>query len=131
MANTARTMEILTRFRIKDIGLSLDDFGTGFSSFVELCRMPFNELKIDKSLVIEIDRNEEAKLIVRSIVDLAHNLGLSVCAEGIENQGALQFLDAIGCDKVQGFYISKALPSAALLRLVRTSEWMWLKRNAG
>ncbi|MFQ5756056.1 MAG: EAL domain-containing protein, partial [Acidiferrobacterales bacterium] len=131
MANTARTMEILTRFRIKDIGLSLDDFGTGFSSFVELCRMPFNELKIDKSLVIEIGRNEEAKLVVRSIIDLAHNLGLSVCAEGIENQGALHFLDAIGCDKVQGYYISEPLPSAELLRLVRTSEWTWFKRNTG
>ncbi|MFQ5993689.1 MAG: EAL domain-containing protein [Acidiferrobacterales bacterium] len=130
MANTARTMDILTRFRLKDIGLSLDDFGTGYSSLVELCRMPFNELKIDKSLVIEIEKNKEAKLIVRSIIDLAHNLRLSVCAEGVESQEALNFLHKVGCDKVQGFYVSKPVTPTDLAPLIRTADWAWLKRSA-
>ncbi|MFQ5766189.1 MAG: putative bifunctional diguanylate cyclase/phosphodiesterase, partial [Rhodospirillales bacterium] len=110
MADTTRTMEILARFRLKDMGLCIDDFGTGYSSLVELCRMPFSELKIDKSLVIELHKNDEAKLIVRSIVELAHNLGLSVCAEGTETVEAIDFVHSIGCEVAQGYYVSRPLP---------------------
>lgn len=118
MADTTRTMDILARFRLKEMGLSMDDFGTGYSSLVELCRMPFNELKIDKSLVMEVHMNEEAKLIVRSIVDLAHNLGLRVCAEGTETIEAMDFVESIGCELTQGYYLSKPLPPDALAAFV-------------
>jgi EAL domain-containing protein (putative c-di-GMP-specific phosphodiesterase class I) len=114
MADTGRTMDILARCRLKGMGVSIDDFGTGYSSLVALCRMPFNELKIDKSLVIELHRSEEAKLIVRSIVDLAHNLGLSVCAEGTETSEAVNFVRTCGCKSTQGYYISKPLAPDAL-----------------
>jgi len=118
MADTARTMDILARFRLKEMGLSIDDFGTGYSSLVELFRMPFNELKIDKSLVMEVHRNEEAKLIVRSIVDLAHNLGLRVCAEGVETMEEMDFVRSIGCELTQGFYLSEPLPPEALAAFI-------------
>ena len=114
MADTGRTMDILARFRIKGMGVSIDDFGTGYSSLVALCRMPFNELKIDKSLVTELHKSEEAKLIVRSIVELAHNLGLSVCAEGTETADAVDFVRGCGCKSTQGYYISKPLAPDAL-----------------
>lgn len=118
MADTTLTMDILSRFRLKGMELSIDDFGTGYSSLVELYRMPFNELKIDKSLVLEVHQNEEAKLIVRSIVDLAHNLGLRVCAEGTETIEAMDFVQAIGCELTQGYYVSKPLPPEALAAFV-------------
>jgi len=109
-----RTMDILTRLRVKDFGLSLDDFGTGFSSLTQLYRMPFNELKIDKSLGMELTDSREARTMVRSLVDLAHNLGLKVCAEGIEKEGALDFLGEIGCDYAQGYFLGRPMPAAAL-----------------
>ncbi len=118
MADTGRTMDILARFRIKGMGVSIDDFGTGYSSLVALCRMPFNELKIDKSLVIELHKSEEAKLIVRSIVELAHNLGLSVCAEGTETAESVDFVRGCGCKSTQGYYVSKPLPADELEKFI-------------
>ncbi|MFQ5934951.1 MAG: EAL domain-containing protein [Acidiferrobacterales bacterium] len=129
--DAAQTMDILSRFRLNGIALSLDDFGSGYSSLVELSRMPFNEINIDRSLVIGIEQNEDAKTIVRSIVDLAHNLRLTVCAEGTETQEAVNFLYTLGCDRVQGFYISEAIPPTELTPLLRTSNWAWLQRKAG
>ncbi|NQU70519.1 MAG: EAL domain-containing response regulator [Rhodospirillales bacterium] len=118
MADDALTMENLTRFRLKGMKLSMDDFGTGYSSLVQLYRMPFSELKIDQSFVMEIDANEEARVIVRSIVDLAHNLNLTVCAEGVETRETLDFLCSIGCDQAQGYFISKPLAEADLTRFL-------------
>lgn len=112
-------LDILTRFRVKQIGLSMDDFGTGYSSLVELYRMPFSELKIDKSFVIDIDNSEEARIIVRSLVDLARNLGLSTCAEGVETQSALDYLREVGCDKAQGYFISRPIPGVDFLSFVK------------
>ncbi|MCH7930413.1 MAG: EAL domain-containing response regulator [Proteobacteria bacterium] len=120
MTDAARTMDILTRLRLKGIELSMDDFGTGYSSLVELYRMPFSELKIDKSFVIDVNRNKEAEVIVRSIVDLGHNLGLKVCAEGVETEEAMSFLRSIKCDLAQGYYISKPLPPSDAMALIDT-----------
>ena len=119
MGDGPNIIEVLTRFRLKNIGLSLDDFGTGYSSLVELYRMPFSELKVDRSFVADIDDSEEARIIVRSIVDLGRNLGLSICAEGVETERGLRHLRSIGCDKVQGYLISKPLPAAQLFDFVR------------
>ena len=107
MADVAQTMSILTRFRIKNIQLSMDDFGTGYSSLVQLYRMPFGELKVDRRFVQELTSSEEAQTIVRMIVQLAHGLDLSVCAEGVESLEALDILAQMGCETVQGYVISK------------------------
>ena len=120
MTDAARTMDILTRLRLKGIELSMDDFGTGYSSLVELYRMPFSEMKIDKSFVIDVNRDKEAEVIVRSIVDLGHNLGLKVCAEGVETEEAMDFLRSIKCDLAQGYYISKPLPPSDAMALIDT-----------
>ena len=116
----ARTRDILTRLRVKNFGLSLDDFGTGYSSLTQLYRMPFNELKVDKSLGLELHQSREARTIVRSLVDLAHNLGLKVCTEGVETETALQFLESAGSDYVQGYYLGRPVAATAIPQTVRS-----------
>lgn len=118
MQNVALSMDILTRFRLKGVQLSIDDFGTGYSSLIQLYRMPFGELKIDRSFVHSLPDDDEAAHIVRSIVDLAHNLGLSVCAEGVETQVAFDYLTKAGCDYAQGYLISPPVPAGELTRIL-------------
>jgi EAL domain-containing protein (putative c-di-GMP-specific phosphodiesterase class I) len=91
------------------VQLSIDDFGTGYSSMEQLKITPVNELKIDKSFVLELISSHEDAIIVKSITDLAHNLGLSVVAEGVENKESLDMLREIGVETAQGYYISKAI----------------------
>jgi EAL domain-containing protein (putative c-di-GMP-specific phosphodiesterase class I)/CheY-like chemotaxis protein len=110
--NPTATMAILTRLRVKRIGLALDDFGTGYSSLTQLFEMPFSELKIDKSLVMKVPNSREANMMIASLVELGHNLGLKVCAEGVENRGALDMLATMGCDRCQGYFISRAIPAS-------------------
>ncbi|WP_200249614.1 putative bifunctional diguanylate cyclase/phosphodiesterase [Thiococcus pfennigii] len=110
MVDSAITVESLTRLRVKGIGLAIDDFGTGYSSLIELYRMPFSELKIDRSFVMECDHEEEARTIVEATIALAHKLGLVVCAEGVESGETLRFLQGQGCELAQGFFISRPLP---------------------
>jgi EAL domain-containing protein (putative c-di-GMP-specific phosphodiesterase class I)/CheY-like chemotaxis protein len=121
MQNPTTTMDILTRLRVKRIGLSLDDFGTGYSSLTQLYQMPFNEMKIDKSLVTNVPHSREANTMVGSLVELGHNLGLKICAEGVENRAALDMLAILGCDRCQGFFISRAVPANDIPSLV--SHW--------
>jgi len=92
--------------------LSIDDFGTGCSSLAYLKRLPLDELKIDRSFVMQMHRDPAARKIVRSTVDLAHNLGLAVVAKGIEDRAAWNTLRAMGCDEGQGYYIAKPMPEA-------------------
>lgn len=110
-------MDILARFRLKGFHLSLDDFGTGFSSLAQLYRMPFSELKIDQSFVRDVSKSDEARVIVRTMAEMARNLNLSVCAEGVEDSETLEFLMTCGCDKAQGYLISKPVPGDALLEI--------------
>jgi EAL domain-containing protein (putative c-di-GMP-specific phosphodiesterase class I) len=119
LEDPARTRDILTRLRVKKFGLSLDDFGTGYSSVTQLYQMPFSELKIDKSLGMELQQSREAQTIVRSLIDLAHNLGLKVCTEGVETGAALEFLENAGCDYVQGYHLARPAPAAAIPGMVR------------
>jgi len=121
MQQPTLTMDILTRLRVKRISLSLDDFGTGYSSLTQLYQMPFDELKIDKSLVMNIPNTREANTMVSSLIDLGHNLGLNICAEGVESRAALDLLATLGCDSCQGFFISRAVPAADIEQLV--SRW--------
>jgi len=117
------TRDILTRLRVKNFGLSLDDFGTGHSSLTQLYKMPFNEIKIDRSLGMEMHRSTEARTITRSIVDLAHNLGLTVCTEGVEQMATLDFLREIKCDRIQGYLLGRPMAAALIpAALVRITE---------
>jgi EAL domain-containing protein (putative c-di-GMP-specific phosphodiesterase class I)/CheY-like chemotaxis protein len=118
MQNPTTTMDILTRLRVKRISLALDDFGTGYSSLTQLYQMPFNEMKIDKSLVTNVPHSREANTMVGSLIELGHNLGLTICAEGVENRAALDMLAIMGCDRCQGFFISRAVPANDIPSLV-------------
>jgi len=121
MQNPTTTMDILTRLRVKGIGLSLDDFGTGYSSLTQLYQMPFNEMKIDKSLVVNVPHSREANTMVGSLIELGHNLGLKVCAEGVENKAALDMLATLRCDRCQGYFIGRPVPARDIPSLV--SHW--------
>lgn len=119
MVDFATTIESLTRLRVKGVGLSIDDFGTGYSSLVELYRMPFSELKVDRSFVMECDQAAEARTIVEAIVQLAHKMELTVCAEGVESKSVLDLLRSLGCQKVQGFFISRPIHAAEVTEFAR------------
>lgn len=120
MADTARTMEILTRLRLKNLRLAIDNFGTGFTSLVELCHMPFNELNIDKSLSGATGRREEIRRAVRSIVGMAQILDLQVCVKGIEDQESLDFARALDCHMAQGFFLGAPMPPEGIIALARS-----------
>ncbi|MGH8187646.1 MAG: EAL domain-containing protein, partial [Steroidobacteraceae bacterium] len=121
MFDPSTTMDVLTRMRVKNFGLSIDDFGTGYSSLKQLYLMPFSELKIDTSFVRDIFAHEDARTMVETMVLLAHKLRLTACAEGVETQEILDFLDAVGCDRAQGYFIGRPMPGTALEVAVR--EW--------
>ena len=93
----------------------IDDFGTGHSSMAHLRALPMHELKIDRSFVSQMTSNNRDAVIVRSTVDLGRNLGLRVVAEGVEDVVTLRQLDALGCDAVQGYYISRPVPPDDLI----------------
>ncbi|OZA07252.1 MAG: hypothetical protein B7X97_09610 [Methylotenera sp. 17-45-7] len=93
-----------------DMKLSIDDFGTGYSSLSYLKELPVSELKIDKSFVMHMQQNENDRIIVNSTIELAHNMGLKVVAEGIENLDTWGLLDEMGCDYGQGYYMTKPIP---------------------
>ena len=118
MEDPSLTMDILTRLRLKNIRLSLDDFGTGFSSLVQLYRMPFNEIKVYKSFVMKVSKDKEAAAIARLTVDLGHSLGLEVVAEGIEDQYTYDWLKELGCEIGQGYFISRPVD------VDQFSKWM-------
>ena len=121
MIEPATTMDILTRLRVKNFGLSVDDFGTGFSSLKQLYRMPFNEIKVDSSFVREMERDPEARTIVETVVYLAHKLGMTACAEG-SRKNALEILAELGCDRVQGYLISQPVPADRIAEIARKLE---------
>ena len=109
MIDAERSLEVLTRLSTLGIRLSVDDFGTGYSSLSYLSRLPVNELKIDKSFVMDMENNNNNLIIVQTTIDLGHNLGLEVVAEGTENASDILRLQQLGCDKAQGYYFTKPL----------------------
>jgi diguanylate cyclase (GGDEF)-like protein len=110
MDDPQRAEATLNKLSDRGFKLSIDDFGTGYSSLAYLKRLPVNELKIDKSFVMGMENDESDAKIVRSTIDLAHNLGLSVVAEGVENQAILDKLVELQCDEAQGYFMSKPVP---------------------
>jgi EAL domain-containing protein (putative c-di-GMP-specific phosphodiesterase class I)/ActR/RegA family two-component response regulator len=115
MRDLTRSLDTLTRLRLRRIGLSIDDFGTGYSSLEQLQRVPFVELKIDRSFVDGASHDPAARAILESSIDLAKKLGLSTVAEGCENREDYALLEQLGCDLVQGFLFAAAMPGDALL----------------
>jgi EAL domain-containing protein (putative c-di-GMP-specific phosphodiesterase class I) len=112
--DVATLMEVLGRFRIKGFHLALDDFGTGYSAIAQLVKLPFSELKVDKSFVSEMDRARDAAIVVKAIIDVGHNLGLSVVAEGVESETQLKMLAGYGCDIAQGFYFFRPMEAGRI-----------------
>ena len=110
MDDPQRAESTLNRLAERGYKLSIDDFGTGYSSLAYLKKLPVNELKIDKSFVMAMEKDAGDAKIVRSTIDLAHNLGLTVVAEGVENEAVLTLLHALHCDEGQGYHMSKPLP---------------------
>ena len=109
--NSAIAVDILTRMRLKGFGISLDDFGSGYSSIAEIYRLPLSEVKIDRSITRAAEDDMDARKVMKAIVDLAHSFDLQVCAEGVETERGVHFLRSIDCDMVQGFHFSKPLPA--------------------
>lgn len=112
MDDPQRSKHTLQSLANINIRLAIDDFGTGYSSLAYLKDLPVNELKIDKSFVMHMSQSESDRIIVSSTIELAHNMGLQVVAEGIENQQTLELLQLMGCDYGQGYYMAKPMPIA-------------------
>ena len=111
MQDPERSATILNRISALGIQISVDDFGTGYSSLAYLHRLPINTLKIDRTFVQDMGKNKHDFMIVRSTIELAHNLGLKVVAEGVEDKETMDMLMEMGCDQIQGYYISRPQPA--------------------
>ena len=120
-----KLIDTLTRFRIKGIALAIDDFGTGYSSLMQLRQLPFTEVKIDQAFVADLDRSRDCRLIVQLIVDLAHGLGLTATAEGVETVEQLRLVRELGCDVAQGYLIAQPMPPDALIGWKRDFRGRW------
>jgi diguanylate cyclase len=131
MDDPERALVTLNRLHTMGLKLSIDDFGTGYSSLAYLKRLPVDELKIDKSFVMNMESDLQDAKIVRSTVDLAHNLGLNVVAEGVENAKSWKLLAGLACDEVQGYLIARPMPAAQFPQWARawvppdtSDEWL-------
>ncbi|HEV3464820.1 MAG TPA: EAL domain-containing protein [Actinomycetota bacterium] len=122
MADPARALDVLGRLHALGVRLAVDDFGTGYSSMAYLKALPVHELKVDRSFVGQMADSSSDAVIVRSTIDLGHNLGLRVVAEGVESEEAWQRLEALGCDTAQGYYLGRPMAAADLEH--------WLQRPA-
>lgn len=115
MGELVTSLDTLTRLRLRGLGLSIDDFGTGYSSLSQLHRVPFTELKVDRSFVGDMITDPEARAIVKTCVMLGHELNMSVVAEGVEDKEVWDQLAELGCDIAQGYFISRPMPEEELI----------------
>ena len=120
-----KLMDALTRFRIKGIGLAIDDFGTGYSSLMQLRQLPFTEVKIDQAFVADVPHSRDSRLIIQAVTDLAHGLGLTATAEGVETIEQLRIIRELGCDHVQGYLLSAPLEPSVLRPWVQRFRRAW------
>lgn len=118
MSDHASTLDVLARLRMKNVQLSIDDFGTGYAMMQQLVNIPANELKIDKAFVLNMHANSSDRVMVEKTIEIGHELGMTVTAEGVETEAQLAFLRERGCDRAQGFLFSRPLPLASI------NEWM-------
>jgi EAL domain-containing protein (putative c-di-GMP-specific phosphodiesterase class I) len=119
--------------RLHELGcrLAVDDYGTGYSTLAYLRRLPLNELKIDKSFTMGMIEDASDALIVRSTIELAHKLGLTVVASGVEDETTLGKLRELGCDSVQGFLLARPMPADEIPAWVKESAWTKSAREKG
>jgi len=127
MSSLEITNTIIKKLYQSGITFAIDDFGTGYSSLAYLKKLPVDELKIDYSFIIGLCTNDNDAIIVRSTIDLAHNLGLHVVAEGVENQDILDMLEILGCDTAQGFHIGHPMPAQDLEAWLTSSSWEYTR----
>jgi len=118
MDDPVRAQLTLERLHSMGVELAIDDFGTGYSSLAYLKRLPVDELKIDKSFVMNMEHDADDAKIVKSTIDLGHNMGLRVVAEGLETLAVWNLLRQMGCDQAQGYFMSKPMPGD------RFVEWL-------
>ncbi len=121
MMQWGASLDALTRLRMNGFSLSIDDFGTGYSSFSHLHKIPFSEIKIDKSFVMSMTQDATALAIVESCVLLSHKLGMTCVAEGVESQQHFAILESMGCNMAQGYYFARPMPATELLAWL--SHW--------
>jgi diguanylate cyclase (GGDEF)-like protein len=122
MSDPDRALAIVSRLSDLGVRLSVDDYGTGYSSLANLRRLPIDELKIDRSFVTPMLRDESDLIIVRSTINLAHDLGLKIIAEGVEDEPTLEHLSLLGCDLAQGFHLSRPLAADAFAAWVASAD---------
>ncbi|HFD79252.1 MAG TPA: EAL domain-containing protein [Gammaproteobacteria bacterium] len=125
MSDPVSARRVMRRLAGMGFQLSIDDFGTGYSSLAYLKQLPVDEIKIDRSFVTRMDRDDNDAVIVRATIDLAHNLGLTVVAEGVENSEVNELLEMLGCDTVQGYYICRPMQAGKL------ASWLQTRAAAG
>jgi diguanylate cyclase len=123
MVDPKTSLETLRRFHDLGVKLAIDDFGTGYSSLAYVKKLPVDELKIDKSFVMNMDKDKGDAMIVRTVIDMAHNFEIAVTAEGVESQPILEQLGELGCDCAQGFHMAKPMPATDLIRWLQESPW--------
>lgn len=114
MQDRVKTLDVLNRLSAIGLSLSIDDFGSGYSSLTYLQTLPVNEIKIEKEFVTNMEKNENNSIIVRTVVDLGHNFNLKVIAEGVETQETYNLLERLGCDVAQGYFIAQPMSAEEL-----------------
>lgn len=123
MQDPGHALEVMKHLNEMGVTLSIDDYGTGYSSMAYLRSLPVQEIKIDKSFVLKLASSRSDEILVRSTIDLGHNLGLKVTAEGVEDVSSIEILRAYGCETAQGYFVSKPLPAEEFTRFYLTSRW--------
>jgi EAL domain-containing protein (putative c-di-GMP-specific phosphodiesterase class I) len=123
MADPAHALAIMSLVQSLGVRLSVDDFGTGYSSLSHLRQLPIDEIKIDKSFVTGMRNSDADATIVRTVIDLAHNLGKQVCAEGVEDEATWDLLGELGCDLAQGYWISRPMKAADFMKWLVEFSW--------
>lgn len=118
IADEARARAQITALQALGVKVALDDFGTGYSSLLYLRRFSFDKIKLDRSFVLDSDKSHEARTLVAGITTMAHDLGLAVTAEGVENAEQARFLQEAGCDRLQGFFFSRPVPADDVRRFI-------------
>jgi len=126
-----RGLALLRRLKALGVRISMDDFGSGYSSLSYLQAFPFDKIKIDRAFIINLGRNPQSAAIVRAVIDLGHGLDMSIVAEGVETLEQLAFLAEEGCDGVQGYLLGKPLPIGKYAGLVGRAEVMELALKTG
>jgi diguanylate cyclase (GGDEF)-like protein len=123
MADPGHAMEMLNKIHSMGVHIAVDDFGTGYSSLAYLKKLPVNEIKIDKSFVIDMGQDSSDEVIVHSTIDLGHNMGLQVTAEGVENEAIMEKLIILGCNMAQGYYMCEPCNAENLTKWFFKSQW--------